>query len=149
MPTANPSNRRSAWVEAWLSASTVVISSFFLMTLGFAQPPGTLPPPEAIKAPTDLGERKDGDGSVKSSITPKMFLVLDDAGNPVAVPGMSFEKLDELLQLKDGLQQSARPYLIEALEVRGRVLATLAELTVTVRIQLAGTGGNGSPSRYG
>jgi hypothetical protein len=110
------------------------------MTLGFAQPPGTLPPPEAIRAVADPVERNDSFGGVKSSITPKMFLVLDDAGNPVAVPGMSFEKLDELLQLKDGLQQSARPYLIEALEVRGRVLATLAELTVTVRARRTSRG---------
>ena len=141
MPTAHSSNRRSALVEACLTASAVVICSFFWVTLGFAQPPGTLPPPEAIRAVADPVERNDSFGGVKSSITPKMFLVLDDAGNPVAVPGMSFEKLDELLQLKDGLQQSARPYLIEALEVRGRVLATLAELTVTVRIQLGATGG--------
>ncbi len=102
------------------------------------QPPGTLPSPQAIGtlAPASPPVTEDA-----PAIVPKMFLVLDEAGNPVAVPGMTFEKLDDLLRMKEGWLQSVQPFSIESLEIRGRVLATSAELTVTVRIELESTGG--------
>lgn len=70
----------------------------------------------------------------------KAFLLLDEAGNPVIMPGMSFEKLDELQRMQQGWRQLSELYTIESLEVRGRVVETIAEMTVTVRIDLEPTG---------
>lgn len=69
------------------------------------------------------------------------WLLLDEAGNPVIMPGMSFEKMDELQRMQQGWQQLSQLYTIESLEVRGRVVETTAELNVTVRIDLEPTGG--------
>src|SRR5690606_28773350 len=77
-----------------------------------------------------------------SELTPKTFLVLDEAGNPVVVPGMTFEKLDQLLRLQEGRQQPSQLYTIESLEVRGRIADTSAELTVTARIDVEPTDGS-------
>ena len=57
------------------------------------------------------------------------------------MPGMSFEKMDELQRMQQGWQQLSQLYTIESLEVRGRVVETTAELNVTVRIDLEPTGG--------
>ncbi len=72
------------------------------------QPPGTLPSPQAIGtlAPASPPVTEDA-----PAIVPKMFLVLDEAGNPVAVPGMTFEKLDDLLRM--GGMVAERPALFD------------------------------------
>lgn len=128
--------RRS--LRPWLGVALAVVFAGVAVGPVGGQPPGTLPSPQAI------GMNPPGEGTATESaqgVIPKMFLVLDEAGNPVAVPGMTFERLDDLLRMKEGWLQSAQPYSIESLEVRGRVLATSAELTVTVRIELGPTGG--------
>lgn len=99
------------------------------------QPPGTLPPAEALRGEPDAG------GELRDFV-PKMFLVLDEAGNPVPVPGMTFEKLDELLRLSEQRGQPSRLYSIQSVEIGGRVLASQAELTVRVQIELEPTGGS-------
>ncbi len=117
----------------------------------FGQPPGTLPPSdmlgvgqstangtEATQSAESAGQPGNGDSR---EVNPKAFLFLDEAGNPVIVPGMTFEKLDELLSLKEGNERPKPLYTIETVEVRGRVAETSAELTVTVRIDLEPTGG--------
>lgn len=121
-----------------MGVAMAMIFCWLLVDSVSGQPPGTLPSPQAIgtRPPADPAATEDA-----PAIVPKMFLVLDEAGNPVAVPGMTFEKLDDLLRMKEGWSQSGQPYSIESLEIRGRVLATSAELTVTVRIELESTGG--------
>lgn len=134
------------------------------MTAGvIAQPPGTMPAgtlPGGGNAQAEesrLPRQSDADVGAPASegaaeIDPenelniKAFLLLDEAGNPVIMPGMSFEKLDELQRMQQGWQQISQLYTIESLEVRGRVVETtaelnVAELNVTLRIDLEPTGG--------
>ena len=120
---------------------------------GAAVPPGTLPISGNTKTNETRGARNgDADPAPKpggaidetapeDELNVKAFLLLDEAGNPVIMPGMSFEKLDELQRMQQGWQQLSQLYTIESLEVRGRVVETTAELTVTVRIDLEPTGG--------
>jgi len=137
-----------------------------------AQPPGTLPPtplaPSPMPSAAGAGTNAAGAGASGAAaasapagaeaepasaasrpparddreLTPKTFLVLDEAGNPVVVPGMTFEKLDQLLRLQEGQQQPSQLYTIESLEVRGRIADTSAELTVTGRIDVEPTDGS-------
>ena len=67
-------------------------------------------------------------------------MMLDSAGNPVMVPGMTFEKLERLMRLEDGLERPGQPYSIESTSITGRVDEGHAELNVTVRILLEPTG---------
>jgi hypothetical protein len=109
-----------------------------------ASPSGTPPLPMAMGNGTEKGlEGPVGtDGSREQrDLIPKTFLVLDEAGNPVVVPGLTFEKLDELLRLQEGWRQPAQLYTIESVEVRGRVAESSADLNVTIRIDLEPTGG--------
>lgn len=69
----------------------------------------------------------------------RTFLLLDDAGNPVIMPGMTFEKLDELQRLQEGWQHLDQLYAIDSLQLQGRLDETAAELSATVRIDLEPT----------
>jgi len=107
-----------------------------------AQPPGTLPP-ASITTPTKVQNEASGSGNspaTQSSIEPKAFLMLDSSGNPVMVPGMTFEKLERLMRLEDGLERPGQPYTIESTTIAGRVDDGHAELNVTIRIVLESTG---------
>lgn len=143
MNVAQPSSRSSDR-HRWLSGWCFVLGSvwvLFTAPMAWSQPLGTLPSTEAIGVAPAAEGATSKPASQSPGVAPKMFLVLDDAGNQIAVTGMTFEKLDELLKLRDGWLQTERPYSIESLEVRGKVLSTSAELTVTVRIELEPTGG--------
>jgi len=105
---------------------------------------GTGTPGSAIGNATEkgLGGAPGADSSREQrDLVPKAFLVLDEAGTPVVVPGLTFEKLDELLRLQEGWRQPTQLYTIESVEVRGRVAESSAELNVTVRVDLEPTGG--------
>jgi hypothetical protein len=124
-----------------------------------AQPPGTLPPssitnrilqedtgtkgePGAGSAPVAPAGSGTPAGSAPSAvpIEPKAFLMLDSAGNPVMVPGMTFEKMDRLMRLAEGLERPDQAYALESLTIAGRVDESHAELNVTVRINVEPTG---------
>jgi len=108
----------------------------------WAQPPGTLPP-ASITAPSkgqNEASRTGNAATTPSPIEPKAFLMLDSAGNPVMVPGMTFEKLERLMRLEDGLERPGQPYTIESTTITGRVDSGYAELNVTIRIVLESTG---------
>jgi hypothetical protein len=132
----------------------------FAPVIGFAQPPGTLPPssitnqilqgdaatgaasgsPAAGGAATDKGNDGSGSSAGDAGLAPKGFLMLDSAGNPVMVPGMTFEKMDRLRRLEEGMERPGKPFAIESLSVAGRVDDSHAELNVTTRINVEPTG---------
>lgn len=122
---------------------------WLVIALANGQPPGTIPiggngnsaaPSENSGVPRTASDAK-GESDLEGELKIKAFLLLDEAGNPVIVPGMTFEKLDELQRMQQGWQQLSQLYTIESLEVRGRVVETTAELNVTARIDLEPTGG--------
>jgi hypothetical protein len=134
----------------WRYAALLLFA--FALTLGqyrvaVAQPPGTLPPP-AITNPEGLpadNAAKSVDSAVGTpkqawGLDPKAFLMLDAAGNPVVVPGMTFEKLDRLMRLDAGLERPEKPYAIESMSIVGRVVDDYAELNITTRVVVEPTG---------
>ncbi len=148
-----------------LGLLVLVLCALVHCSPSLAQPPGTLRPTPLAPPPVANGPMPRGTGANASpatagaaaespptvarpparddrELTPKTFLVLDEAGNPVIVPGMTFEKLDQLLRLQEGRQQPSQLYTIESLEVRGRIADTSAELTVTARIDVEPTDGS-------
>jgi len=95
-----------------------------------------------VKVPGSNGSATEDDtGRDERELNLKAFLLLDEAGNPVIMPGMTFEKLDQLQRMQEGWQQLSQLYTIESLEVRGRVVETTAELNITARIELEPTAG--------
>ncbi|MGV3486689.1 MAG: hypothetical protein ACO1RT_19885 [Planctomycetaceae bacterium] len=139
---------RHSTSRKWRFAAWVLLA---LAGLGFyaaschAQPPGTLPPSTILNAPAAAKTETTSEGSPKpstesSALQPKAFLMLDSAGNPVMVPGMTFEKLDRLMRLESGLERPAKPYSIDSLSIEGRADENHAELQVTTRITVEATG---------
>ncbi len=55
---------------------------------------------------------------------------------------MTFEKLDRLLRLEEGLERAGQQYSIDSLSIKGRVNGSDAELNVTTRISLEPTDGS-------
>ncbi|MCR9210877.1 MAG: hypothetical protein NXI28_21840 [bacterium] len=91
----------------------------FLVTVGFAsqivaQPPGTIPTPEIIR----------GDSG---GITPDAFVFLDESGTPVVIPRMSFEEIDRLRRLEQGIQVQDRRATLQRINLVGSVHDQRAE----------------------
>ncbi len=113
-----------------------------------SQEPGTLPPAslsgraESATAPPSTPGATVASPAGEAPIEPKAFLMLDSAGNPVMVPGMTFEKLDRLMRLEEGLEKPPQPYSIDSVSIVGRVVDEHAELNVSVRITVEPSEGN-------
>ncbi|MEO9591463.1 MAG: hypothetical protein ABJG45_07785 [Rhodopirellula bahusiensis] len=93
--------------------------SCLLMTICFesnasAQPPGTTPTPEIIR----------GDSG---GIAPDAFLFLDESGTPVVMPRMSFEEIDRLRRLEQGIQVQDRRATLQRINLVGSVQEQRAE----------------------
>jgi len=108
---------------------------------GAAQPEKSAVPRSPAAGTGEKADDATDETDPEDELKIKAFLLLDEAGNPVIMPGMTFEKLDELQRMQQGWQQLSQLYTIESLEVRGRVVETTAELNVTARIDLEPTGG--------
>ncbi len=104
-----------------------------IATSALGQPPGTLPP--ETRGPID-GSPRD-----PSLLKPRAFMFQDSAGNPVMVPGMSFEQMDQLLRIQDGLETPAPRYTIESVRIDGRIDDGYAELNITSRVTVEPTEG--------
>jgi len=119
----------------------------------WAQPPGTFPPSNLVPrnsaepalTPPETGsslapkESQPADNSDGALLKPKAFLFIDAAGNPVLSPGMTFEKLDRLMRLEDGMERTGQRYSIDSMSITGRVDVGHAELNVTTRITVEPT----------
>ncbi|MEM9586256.1 MAG: hypothetical protein AAGA03_03165 [Planctomycetota bacterium] len=91
----------------------------------FAQPPGTRPPaanrvvaPDPTRAPVDA------------------FLYLDETGARVVEPNMTWEEIDRLRRLEQGISQTSRSYVLRSLRIDGIVRGTRAELSLRLEFQI-------------
>ncbi len=116
-------------------ASMAVLGALLMlvaMPVGSAQPPGTTPPHDA--------EESEGDSS-DSGIGAEAFFFLDQTGTPVMMPGMSWEELERLRDLREGIDSREQAYIFESLVIEGSASGARAELDVTMRLTVEPTGG--------
>lgn len=135
IPNIAPSRSRRlriihrAWmvraVVAWIAIVCVGVSAECL-----GQPPATYPPPELLRPSATPPE--------SGKIPIKGFLFLDASNVPVLMPGMTYERVQEL---ESGSNNQARRYVFDGVNIDGRVNGNRAELTVELRIQVDATGG--------
>ncbi len=78
---------------------------------------------------------------VDTGIKPDAFYFLDEFGNRVMLPGLTFEEIDRLLKSDSGYAPNATPYTFEGISITGSARETEAELAVTVKINVAATPG--------
>ncbi|MFG0263821.1 MAG: hypothetical protein ACF8AM_01560 [Rhodopirellula sp. JB055] len=98
----------------WLGFVTCLLFAFVLSHDVSAQPPGTTPSPEVVR-----GE--------SGGITPDAFLFLDESGTPVVMPRMSFEEIDRLRRLEQGIQVQDRRATLQRNNLVGSVHDQRAE----------------------
>ncbi|WDQ18616.1 hypothetical protein [Rhodopirellula sp. P2] len=95
----------SGWRGCVRLAACLLFAIVFA-THATAQPPGTTPLPEIIR-----GE--------SGGITPDAFLFLDESGTPVVMPRMSFEEIDRLRRLEQGIQVQDRRATLQRINLVG------------------------------
>jgi hypothetical protein len=95
------------------------------------QPPGTNPPRPVVES--DDSDRRQG-------LRAEGFYFLDQTGTPVLVPGMSWEELEGLRDMRDGVDSRSQAYIFESLEITGSASGGRAELDVSVGLTVEPTG---------
>lgn len=77
-----------------------------------------------------------------SALQPDAFFFVDQFGNKVMQPGLSFEKIDQLLKAESGFAQQVTPYSFESIQVTGNVRDSEAVLVVSAKIKVTVSPGN-------
>lgn len=116
----------------WVLRFAVVlfaIAGVFNASQCIGQPPGTEPPPDLLRPLTTPPE------SGKIPITG--FMYLDVSDNPILMPRMTYERVQEL---ESGSRNQTRRYVFDGVKIDGRVDGKRAELTVEFRIEVDATG---------
>ena len=75
-----------------------------------------------------------------SGLRPHAFFFLDQTGTPVMMPGMSWEELDRLQGIREGLAPAGKPFIFESLEIDGVARGARAEVDVRLRLTVEPTG---------
>lgn len=109
-------------------AGLMVLAWLVFGALGWAQPPGTIPPGELIRPSATPAE------SGKLPIQGMLFLDVTD--NPIFIPPMTYE---QYLDLERGDKDQTRRYIFDSVNIDGRVEGNRAELTVEVRVAVDAT----------
>lgn len=94
-----------------------------------AQPPGTMPPADLLRAESPWS------GDLRG-IRPEAFLFQDESNTPVVMPRMSFEEIDRLRKRDRGMQSGDPIATLERLTIRGQVDANRAEMTAVLMVRL-------------
>lgn len=102
-----------------------------LLSSASAQPPGT-PPPKQL-----LNEQD----QVDLEFPQRVFMFLSEAGNPVMVPRMSWERLERLLDLEAGMDAARQAFTYQSLEISGTTDRERAELKIDLRLTIEPTEG--------
>lgn len=110
---SRPKWNMAPWLIAW--GPMCLALTLLASVAAYAQPPGTTPTPEIIR-----GEA--------SGIAPDAFLFLDESGTPVVMPRMSFEEIDRLRRLEQGIQVQDRRATLQRIDLTGGVEKQRAEL---------------------
>ena len=103
------------------------------MKLG-AQPPGTLPPADVFNKDNPVGQE-----AKPESLPIDAFLFLSESENQVVMPGMTWEKLQQLIDLEAGYDAKRDQYSYQSLEITGSTDQGRAELEVVFRISVEAT----------
>lgn len=98
-----------------------------------AQPPGTPPPGDVFEPSADDGPE---------ALPIRAFLFLSESGNPVVMPGLTWEELQRLMDLDAGNDASVGAYSYQSLEIRGSVQQGRAAVEVELQVTVEPTGGN-------
>ena len=132
---ASPQRQKRCWMGSMMCRKIVATSLFaflsFLSSL-HAQPPGTFPPKSVFEQTDD---------SDLSALPLRAFLFRSESGNPVMMPGMTWERLERLLDLDDGLNAARQSFTYQSLGIEGSVNGNRAELDVLIRMTLEPTEG--------
>jgi hypothetical protein len=116
-------------VARWLACSAYCLLSLWLSSSTIlAQPPGT-PPPDNLLDQSDQSQQG----------TPRVFMFLSEAGNPILMPGMSWERLEHLMDLEAGMDTARRSFTYQSLEISGTTDKERAELDVDLRLTVEPT----------
>ncbi|MFK8111844.1 MAG: hypothetical protein AB8B91_06565 [Rubripirellula sp.] len=110
----------------------VVMALFWIVSATSAQPPGTPPPKELL----DQSEELDLEG-----LPQRVFMFLSESGQPVMMPGMSWERLEQLMDLEAGMDAARQPYTYQSLEIIGATDEERAELKIDLRMTIEPTEG--------
>lgn len=123
--------------EPSIGRALVVLVLAFGHAAAFAQP---VEPPK-IESPGSPAATKTAGPVVPGANDLDSLFFRDSKGNLVLVPGMTFEKLEKLLKLEQGLAPAPPPsYVLDGLSLSGSVQNKLATLEVTVTIRVRDEG---------
>ena len=116
----------------FFASSRLAIGIGLLMAVVAAgQPPGTDPPRPVVES---------DDSEPPNGLRAEGFYFLDQTGTPVLVPGMSWEELERLRDMRDGVDSRSQAYIFESLEISGSASGGRAELDVSVGLTVEPTG---------
>lgn len=110
----HPAGIQSPSVKISMALVWCLLVTIGLASQAVAQPPGTIPKPDIIR----------GDSG---GIAPDAFVFLDESGTPVVIPRMSFEEIDRLRRLEQGIQVQDRRATLQRINLVGSVHDQRAE----------------------
>ncbi|MEL6104756.1 MAG: hypothetical protein AAFU85_01910 [Planctomycetota bacterium] len=115
---------RQAFAGLWVSLVVVQVGALR------AQPPGTFPPSDLVRPPSESAE--------SDQLPIQGFYFLDVSKNHVFATGMTWERYNELVS--ESNRQTKR-YIFDRVKITGRVEGNRAEMLVEVELELESTGG--------
>lgn len=127
-PRMLPSRPHRGLVSVGVSLVCLLLVPFSFVS---AQPPGTAPPRQVIDSNRDrpaTGVRVEG------------FYFLDQSGTRVFMPAMSWEELERLRDLRDGIDSRSQASIFESLEITGKASGGRAEMEVSIQLTVEPTG---------
>jgi hypothetical protein len=71
----------------------------------------------------------------------RAFLFLSESGNPVMMPGLTWEEIERLLDQESGRDADRQSFSYQSLEIKGSAEQARAELEVVLRLMIEPTGG--------
>ena len=94
-------------------------------TSGFGQRPGTPPPRQLFS--DDIASDDEG-------LQIEAFLFRSESDNLIMMPGMTWDDVERLLDMDDGLGPTANQYSYQSLEISGTSTGNRAELQVQLQL---------------
>ncbi len=134
----SPQRRPRPWPPAIPSPfwSVALACAFALLTCCSsqnvsAQPAGTPPPKNVFDK-----ERGEAQQSEQPALPIDAFLFLSESENQVVMPGMTWEKLQHLIDLEAGADVQRDRYTYQSLEITGSTDEGRAELEIVLRVSV-------------
>lgn len=126
-----PHDKPSPIPSAATPCALLVALFFFAGTASIvAQPPGTQPPKNIFDKQKE---------SESPNLPIRAFLFLSESGNPVIMPGMTWEKLQRLMDLDGGNDGERDKYTYQSLAISGSTDGGRAELEIVLKASVEPT----------